>query len=210
VDDDRIAAREERDAYGVARTIALSDGIFAIAMTLLVLDLPVPQIARATDADLLRALADLRPNFASFVLSFILVGLNWMNHHRMFRNVVRADQRLMSLNVLLLLLVCLVPFAAAMLSRYGDLATAVIFYAANLSVMGIVSAIMRVLLWRGDLLDPDPGPAQLRAALLGALSSSGVFAVSIPISLWNPSVAEYFWLVLIPLRFVLNRFSRHE
>ena len=65
MDEDRVASHAGQDAYGVARIIALSDGIFAIATTLLVLDLPIPQIARASNADLLAALGDLRPNFAS-------------------------------------------------------------------------------------------------------------------------------------------------
>jgi uncharacterized membrane protein len=62
VDEDRLASLEWQDAYGVARIIARSDGIFAIATTLLVRDLPIPQIARASNADLLGALGDLRPN----------------------------------------------------------------------------------------------------------------------------------------------------
>jgi uncharacterized membrane protein len=206
VDEDRIAERS-LDGYNVARIIALSDGIFAIAMTLLVLDLPVPQLVHATNADLLGALADLQPGFASFVLSFALVGLNWMNHHRMFRAVARSDQRLSQLNLVLLLLVCLVPFTAALLSRYGDLATAVIFYASNLLLMGIVFTLVRLHVSRAGLLDPrrNLGPLGLRTALLGSLSSSAVFAVSIPLALWNPNVAELFWLILIPLRVVLNR-----
>jgi len=131
-----------------------------------------------------------------------------MNHHRTFRAVVRCDQRLLQLNLALLLLVCLVPFTAALLSRHGDLATATIFYAVNLSVMGIVSTVVRLHLSRGGLLDPDPGPAQLRASILSGLASSGVFAVSIPIALFNPMWAEFFWLVLIPLRVVLPRLAR--
>lgn len=119
-------------------------------MTLLVLDLPVPQVTRATNADVLNALGDLRPNFASFVLSFSLVGLNWMNH-RMFRAVARSDQRLMQLNLLQLLVVCFVPFTAALLSRYGDLATAVTVYASNLCLMGIVAIVIRLHLSRGGL-----------------------------------------------------------
>ncbi|HLZ29417.1 MAG TPA: TMEM175 family protein [Chloroflexota bacterium] len=203
--EDRVAAQAGHDAYGVARVIALSDGIFAIATTLLVLDLPIPQLLHATNADLLNALVDLRPNFASFVLSFVLVGLNWINHHRLFRGVVRTDPRLMQLNLAQLLVVCLVPFTAALLARYGELATAVVFYASNLCLMGILSTLMRLHLMRAGLLDPDPGPGQLRRSLFTSLSSVAVFGASIPIAFWNPNLAEFVWLALIPLRVLLTR-----
>ena len=207
VEQDRIAERGGLDAYDVARLLALSDGIFAIAMTLLVLDLPVPQLVRAGNADLLSALDGLRANFASFVLSFSIVGLNWLNHHRLFRGVARIDPRLMQLNLVQLLLICFVPFTAALLSRYGDLTTAVALYAGNVCLMGVVSAITRVHLKRADLLDHDPGPAQFRLALAGSLASSAVFAVSIAVAVWSPTVAEFVWIALIPLRFVVNRFA---
>jgi len=72
----------------------------------------------------------------------------------------------------------------------------------------IVAIVIRLHLSRGGLLDPDPGPARLRTFVLGTASSIGVFAVSIPIGFWSPTVAEYFWLVLIPLRLVLNRLTQ--
>jgi hypothetical protein len=72
-------------------------------------------------------------------------------------------------------------------------------------IMGILSTVVRLHLSRSGLLDPDPGAAQLRASILGGLGSVAVFAVSILIALWNPTAAEYFWLVLIPLRFGLSR-----
>jgi uncharacterized membrane protein len=202
VSEDRLG----QESYGVARLIGLSDGIFAIAMTLLVLDLPVPQLAHPTDADLAQALADLGPNFASFVLSFALVGLNWMNHHRLLRNVARADTRLMQLNLAFLLLVCVVPFTAATLSRYGDQATGVIVYAANLCLMALVSAATRLHLSRARLLDPEPGPAQLHESLANIMGTLAVFLVSMAIALWRPDIAKFFWLTLIPVRISVRRY----
>src|SRR5579859_8018829 len=165
VEQDRIAERGGLDAYDVARLLALSDGIFAIAMTLLVLDLPVPQLVRAGNADLLSALDGLRANFASFVLSFSIVGLNWLNHHRLFRGVARIDPPLMQLNLVQLLLICFVPFTAALLSGYGDLRAAVALYAGNVCLMGVVSAVTRVHLKRAKRLSHDPGSAQFRVAM---------------------------------------------
>jgi uncharacterized membrane protein len=202
VNDDRLG----QETYGVARLIALSDGIFAIAMTLLILDLPVPQLARATDADLVRALLELKPNFASFVLSFALVGLNWMNHHRLLHNLARSDSRLLTLNLAFLLLVCIVPFAAATLSRYGDLASGVIVYATNLCLMALVSGALRVHLTRAGLLDPEPSRVQLHQSLINSAAVLAVFLASMPIALWRPNVAEYFWLTLIPARALAQRY----
>jgi uncharacterized membrane protein len=140
------------------------------------------------------------------VLSFALVGLNWMNHHRLLHNLRRSDSRLMTLNLAFLLLVCVVPFTAATLSRYGDLATAVIVYAANLCLMSLVSATLRLHLTGAGLLDPEPSRAQLYTSLINAAATFAVFLLSMPIALWRPNAAEYFWLALIPARFFALRY----
>lgn len=136
-----------QDQYQVGRLLALSDGVFAIAMTLLVLGIPVPQLANPSDADLQAALRTALPAVGSFALSFVLVGVYWMGHRRLLNGVVRTDVRLTWLNLLMLLLVCIVPFTAALLSRYGNLATAVILYATNLALLGLLSLALRLQSW---------------------------------------------------------------
>src|SRR5579872_3201819 len=98
-----------------ARIEAFSDGVFAIAITLLILEIKVPP---AGTADLATQLLRQWPSYVSFVISFAFIGIMWINHHRMFTHIRRCDNGLLILNLLLLLGVCAVPFPTAVLAAH--------------------------------------------------------------------------------------------
>ena len=116
----------EAPGLPASRIEALSDGVFAIAMTLLVLDLRVPEGAAGSEA-LLRALAAMWPKFAGFALGFVLLGTLWVNHHYQFHYIRRTNRTLLWLNLLLLVLISALPFGVALLGHYwaSPVATAV-------------------------------------------------------------------------------------
>jgi uncharacterized membrane protein len=186
------------DTYGVGRLLAFSDGVFAIAITLLVLNIPIPDLPKgATDADLQQALLHDGAGLAGFALSFYVVGTQWFVHHRLLRVVQRLTPALMWLNLGLLLFVCLLPFSTALLVRYGGLTLAVQLYALNVVVTNLLGVTMRVhLSWRRRARGSTWPLARSLVAPL-------VFLISIPIASWSPSYAELTWLLLIPtLRFL--------
>lgn len=158
------AARE------TARIEAFSDGIFAIAATLLVLDLKVPHDA-AGGPGLLRALATQWPSYVAFATSFAFIGIMWINHHRLFTLIRRSDNLLLVFNGLLLLGVTFVPFPTALLAEYiprdgGQVAAAV--YSGTYTVL----AIFFNLLWHhasreNRLLDRNADPAMIEAITRG-------------------------------------------
>ena len=121
-------AGESLDVSGLAarRIESLSDGVFAIAMTLLVLDLRVPEVTGGSEV-LLRALAAMWPKFAGFALGFVLLGTLWVNQDYQFHYIRRADRTLLWLNLVLLLLISALPFGVALLGHYwaSPVATAV-------------------------------------------------------------------------------------
>src|ERR1700730_2010910 len=121
--DERVHA-----SYDVGRLLAFSDGVFAIAITLLVLGIPVPNVPPGPDqaARLAATLSGTAGNLEGFALSFVLVGAQWISHHRILRGVTFSTARLLWLNLLLLLGICLVPFATSLLVRYGDTTTGAI------------------------------------------------------------------------------------
>jgi uncharacterized membrane protein len=128
------------------RLEAFSDGVFAIAITLLVLELHVPKDIEGHEA-LLDALARQWPMYLAFLNSFITIGIMWVNHHRLFTHIRRADHTLLMLNLLLLLVVTIVPFPTALLAENlgkPDAQTATAVYAAS----GFAIAIAYNLLWR--------------------------------------------------------------
>lgn len=137
----------ELEEFGETRRIeAFSDGVFAVAITLLVLGFHVPQTLLA-DRDLVQWLLDQWPVFFAFVTSFATIGVMWINHHRMFTHIKRADTTLLSLNLLLLLLVVFVPFPTLLVADYiilpGQHLAALLY-----SGTYVLLAICFNLLWR--------------------------------------------------------------
>jgi uncharacterized membrane protein len=111
------------------RIIALSDGVFAIFITLLVLKVRVPDIPAAlVAAELPHALVDLLPKFMSHVISFAVLGIYWVGHHTMFMYIKRHDRVLLWLNILFLLFVSSMPFPTGLLGQYGDQQIALVIY----------------------------------------------------------------------------------
>ena len=145
------------------RLEAFSDGVFAIAITLLVLEIKVP-----TGESLGLGLLHLWPSYLAYAISFIVIGAIWINHHAMFKWIVRADQKLLLLNTLLLMFIAFLPFPTAVLAeafhtRSGqDVATA--FYASTLTAIGIlVTAMWWYAASHRELLDDALSPEQANA-----------------------------------------------
>jgi uncharacterized membrane protein len=120
------------------RLETLVDGIFAIAMTLLVLALKVPQMTHKQAATgLSEALGGLRPHFTAFVISFFLLAIFWMAHHRQFKSIKKVDSNFIWLNILMLLLIVLVPFSTSLMGEYELARISYIFFDLNLFFIGI-------------------------------------------------------------------------
>jgi uncharacterized membrane protein len=112
---DQELRRYERE-HDPARVMTLSDGVFAIIITLLVLEIHVPNLTRGQT--LAEAIDAIRPSFIGFLISFVVVAISWAGHRDLFALVRRTDRNLVWLNVLYLLPICLLPFGAALISRY--------------------------------------------------------------------------------------------
>jgi uncharacterized membrane protein len=189
------------------RIIFFSDGVFAIAITLLVIDLKVPSLpSSVSDATLSDHLLDAWPRVASYALSFAVIGLFWMAHHRLFAHIRRFDHRLIVLNLVFLGLIAFLPYPTAVLGRYGAHRSAVVLYAASLSLAGLVSTALWIYAWRSGLADVSRARARYLAAR--SLIPVVVFGVSIPIAFASPAAAELSWFSFFLLRrFVERRFG---
>jgi len=130
---------------GIARLEAFSDGVFSIAITLLVLDIRVPQVSNGLAA----ALAAEWTEYLEYVVSFVIIGIWWANHHELFEHFERSDHTLMLLNTLHLMCIASLPFSTALVAAYlgtrdGDEAVAAAVYAGTL----LLAAIGYNLVWR--------------------------------------------------------------
>ena len=170
------------------RLEAFSDGVIAVAITLLALDLPIPDPNGG--GSLAHELAGRWPTFAAFAVSFLTMGIVWINHHAMLRRLAEVDHRTLLLNLLLLLSVCLLPFSTALMAGYlkatdGEGLAAVI-YAGSCLLMAVLFFTMQAyVLRRPHLLDrrmtPEVRDAVLRrnaAGLLPYLVATAMAAVS--------------------------------
>jgi uncharacterized membrane protein len=193
------AARGE-SAYNRGRIIGLSDAVFAIAITLLVLDI-VPHIAETvTGVHLLHALLDMAPALAAYVLSFLAIGRLWDVHRTLFRYIPVADSRVVWTNLYVLLWVTLIPATAALLGSHLHEPPAVILYAINLLLAtGALWVLWRTASSSGYLQREglqtrvDPYIDRYAAASLVG------YALAIPAAFLNPLIA--FALVFLTTTF---------
>jgi len=146
-----------------ARLEAFSDGVFAVAITLLVLEIKVPH-SGALGAGLLL----LWPSYLAYAISFVVIGAIWINHHVMFEWIVKADLELLLLNTLLLLFIAFLPFATAVLAeafhQRVDQDIAAAFYGSTLAVIGLfVNFMWRYCSRNPELLSHTITPEQVKA-----------------------------------------------
>lgn len=138
---------ELKKEFQIERLILFSDAVFAIAITLLSIDLKVPEISKKliTEQGLINALVELIPNFVAFLLSYFIIGLFWMIHHRSFGYVVNYNRKLLILNLLFLLCVVTMPFSTSFYSSYVDtlLITPIAIYVINICLLGLTN----IFLW---------------------------------------------------------------
>jgi uncharacterized membrane protein len=186
-------------ASETARVEAFSDGVFAIAITLLILNLKVPT---GPEGHLGAALARQWPTYAAFLISFAFIGIMWVNHHRLFNHIRRSDNRLLFYNLLLLLAVTVVPFPTALLAaHYGTAGRTVA--AAVFNGTYVLLAVFFNVLWlhvvRAGLLDAATHESaesitrQYAVGPIAYLVCFGLTWVSVPASLiLNIGLAIFF------------------
>jgi uncharacterized membrane protein len=143
-----------------ARLEAFSDGVFAIAITLLVLEIKVPSTeATAQGRALVTALRELWPSYLGYLISFVTLGIMWANHHNMFRHLRRTDFHFLLINVWFLMCISFLPFPTALLAEYLPVPdgrkAATAFYSAVLFLIALgFNAVWRYAVWGNRLLDP--------------------------------------------------------
>jgi uncharacterized membrane protein len=177
-------------------------------MTLLAFQIQPPDLHGSQVHHLASALSALGSSYFVYVLSFAVIGSLWLAHHRIFRHVRRADEVLMSLNVLFLMAIAAMPFPSAVMGRYGSERTAVVLYSSSMIVASSLLGALLLVARRRGLLTPENSREGVVAGLWNSASTVAVFTLSIPVALVAPTVAPYTWLVVLPLRLASGRVSR--
>jgi uncharacterized membrane protein len=173
------------------RLEAFSDGVFAVAITLLVLEIKVPEVP---GHELPHALAQQWPSYASYAVSFFVIGVIWMNHHSVFEHLARADRALMAWNLFLLLWIVLIPWATNLLATYmregGDgERTAALVYTGTMTLMGVAFGQLWIHASRDRrLLGVDLSDEEIRRRTRRFALGAPVYALAAVVAIFSAPV----------------------
>jgi uncharacterized membrane protein len=193
------AMGEPETEPGIERIILFSDAVIAIAITLLVLDIKLPELPEQADSVALAdALRSISQKVGAYIVSFLVVGQFWYGHYLRFRSICRSDLRLIWLNLLFLMAIGFLPFASSVLSEHPN-ATAYALYDGTMAVVALLSAAIWGYAITGDrLVHPGLSPEIRRQSLVGPLLVAAVFIVSAIIAQFEVRAGHWVLLLLIP------------
>jgi uncharacterized membrane protein len=195
-----VPAKEEEPTP--ARIEAFSDGVFAIIITLLVLDLHVPRRSELHGTSLAAALLHQWPTYVAFLLSFLQVGVVWANHHAMFHYIRRTDHALLVYNLLLLMCAAVLPFTTALLSEYArgseeERRLAALIYSGALGTCGVFFSVVWQHALQAGLVDPRADPYRLLALRQHWLFVPLLYGVAFALAFVNARISLAIYLVLL-------------
>lgn len=187
----------DRKTYASDRLVTFTDAVMAVAITLLVLDLKLPE--GVTDAELASVLAASSHSVWCYVLSFLVIGLLWMAHHSQFSYIVRVDAPLMWLNLFFLMTVGLIPFVTSVMSDHGTPLPTMLYAVVLLMTCLLLAAIWGYARRAPELMEAAVPAAERHEGLVTPLLIALVFALSIPVAyLWGSAAGQWTWLFALP------------
>jgi uncharacterized membrane protein len=188
-----------------ARTESFSDGVFAFAITLLVLGVPVPALKTGSNEELRQALIRALPQLGPYITSFATIGIIWLNHHAMFDRVERVEHTTLTLNLLLLLVVAFIPYPTAVLSRYGALPASAFLYGAVLTLLGVTYSVLWLHIVRRELGSSVRDSSDARYKIWRNWTGPVVYSAATLTALQYPKVSVLIYFLLAVFYFIPNR-----
>lgn len=180
----------DKERYGVTRIEALSDGVFSITMTLLILGINVPPLS-PDDSTTMKKLFQLLPLFENYFISFIVLGLFWIRHQMQFRDIRLADRNLMWINIFFLMFVAIVPFSTSMMVEYTNNHISIQVYCVNLIILGLLLiAHWEYAVSKHRLIDKNMDTKDLKFISKVQFLTPGLFFVSGIIAFFDINAAK--------------------
>jgi uncharacterized membrane protein len=191
--------------------ISFGDAIFAFAITLMTLSIDIPDLpANLTESQLISALYDTYPQVESYVISFAVISIFWVSYHQVFNFITRSHISMVYLNLLFLLLITFLSITTSLVIEYGSYQVPYVIYCV---VVIMTSSLLALIWWHASkdyrLVDKGIHPLFVRGMMVNLLLVPFVFAISILVSFFNLDIAQYLWLVIIPLSIAVRRRYRH-
>jgi len=180
------------------RLETFSDGVFAIAITLLVLEIAVPHLEEP--GQLGQALLDLWPSYIAYATSFMTIGIMWVNHHSVFRQIRESDHRFLLINLGLLMCISFVPFPTTLLADYawgGNGESAALAYGITLTITAVFfNLLWRYAAWNGRLLRADADPREVSGISRAYLPGPFMYGGATLIALVSPEASAALYLAV--------------
>jgi uncharacterized membrane protein len=182
------------DSLGLERIVFFSDAVMAIAITLLAIDLKLPEIdpTRAL-TEVPRQLTSIGPTFMTFFISFVVIGIYWISHHRYFAYIKRYDVRLMVLNLMFLFFIVCMPFVANLLGHYTDVPVVLVLYSLAVAALGISMALIWWYALRNHFLAPDLDVQAIREVNVRLAAGPLMFLIAVPFAFISSTAVILVW-----------------
>ena len=198
-----ISAYNQIAARGLDRIAGLSDGVFAIAMTLIVFEIRVPDPSSIhSEADLWSALQTLAPRLVTYLLSFLTLGIYWSGQQTQLNHLARGDRHLTWIYIAFLAGVAIMPFSTSVLGEFIDLRLALILYWLNFALLGAILYGAWIYAIRMGLLKPDAPPEVQALVKRRILVAQALYAIGAALVVFGTGVSIAF-IVLVQLNFAI-------
>jgi uncharacterized membrane protein len=177
---------------------AFSDGVFAIAMTLLVIEIKLPNLSHVTASEAASEILHIAPHLLSYVTSFLVIGVVWLNHHALFHFLKRVDRNALTLNLILLMCVAFIPYSTALIGNYGKLQPVIAFYGLSLTFTGVIYNLLWFYIVRQYLWGHRQYRKFVFYASLWSMGYPTLYAIA-TLSSWFNTTMSVVLYVLIPM-----------
>ena len=191
--------------------VSFGDAIFAFAITFMTLAIDIPNLPPGlTESELLSRLYDMYPQVESYIISFAVIGVFWVSYHQVFNFIKGSHISLVYLNLLFLLFITFLSVTTSLVINYGSYQIPYVIYSI---VVIITSSLLALIWWYGSrnyrLVDKDIHPLFVKGVMVNLLLIPFVYAISILVSFFDLDVAQYLWLIIVPLNIAVKRKYRH-
>jgi uncharacterized membrane protein len=186
--------------------ISFSDAIFAFSITIVLLSIEVPPFAsNVSESDFLKEVWNLGSSFETYAISFGIIGIYWVAYHRLFNSISASHPIIVGLNLVFLFFVTLISLFTVLNISYGSLQIAFIFFQIILVLTGCMLPIIWITAVKTKSVLGGTSSSLNKFILLQSSTPPFIFLVSIGISFISLDVAQYFWLIIIPSRIIVNK-----
>ena len=191
--------------------IAFGDAIFAFAITLMTISIEIPDLPpNLTESELLSRLYEVYPQVESYIISFVVIGIFWISYHQVFNFITKSHISVVYLNLLFLLLITFLSITTSLVIDYGSYQIPYVIFCV---VVILASSLLALIWWYATkdyrLIDKDVHPLFIRGLMINLLLIPFVYAISILVSFFNQDIAQYLWLIIVPLSIATRRKYRH-